>query len=185
MRHARRIEDVQAPIIPIIGDLIRRNPGTISLGQGIVSYGPPAGSARGRCGLSRARWPTTATARSKAPRSWWRRIARKLARENGIDVGPDRRIVVTAGGNMAFVNAVLAVTDPGDEVILAGAVLLQPRHGDRDGRVPHGGGADRRSTTSCGPTPSARPSRRARARSSPSRPTTRAAPSTRRRRCAR
>ena len=28
------------------------------------------------------------------------------------------RVVVTAGGNLAFMNAVLAVADPGDEVIL-------------------------------------------------------------------
>jgi hypothetical protein len=32
---------VQAPIVPIIGDLIRQSPGTISLGQGVVHYGPP------------------------------------------------------------------------------------------------------------------------------------------------
>jgi aspartate/methionine/tyrosine aminotransferase len=117
MRHARRIGDVQAPIIPIIGDLIRRNPGTISLGQGIVSYGPPPealavlqafprtpddhryGPVEGAPGLVDA-------------------IRRKLAVENGIEVGADRRVVVTAGGNMAFVNAVFAVTDPGDEVVL-------------------------------------------------------------------
>ncbi len=108
---------MQAPIIPIIGDLIRRHPGTISLGQGVVSYGPPAealavlgsfprtpddhryGPVEGEPGLVEA-------------------IRRKLAAENGIDLGSDRRIVVTAGGNMAFVNTVLAVTDPGDEVIL-------------------------------------------------------------------
>jgi aspartate/methionine/tyrosine aminotransferase len=117
MRRAQRIADVQAPIIPIIGDLIRRHPGTISLGQGIVSYGPPPqalavlqafprtvddhryGPVEGEPGLVEA-------------------IRRKLAAENALDVGPDRRIVVTAGGNMAFLNAVLAVTDPGDEVIL-------------------------------------------------------------------
>ena len=113
MRHAQRIAGVQAPIIPIIGDLIRRHPGTISLGQGVVSYGPPA-EALGRPAVaSRARPTITATARSRASRNWSRRIRRKLAAENGIDVGSDRRIVVTAGGNMAFVNAVLAVTDPG------------------------------------------------------------------------
>jgi aspartate/methionine/tyrosine aminotransferase len=117
MREARRIADVQAPIIPIIGQLIRQHPGTISLGQGIVSYGPPPealavlrsfprsaddhryGPVEGEPGLVDA-------------------IRRKLAAENGIDVAEGRRIVVTAGGNMAFVNAVLAVTDPGDEVIL-------------------------------------------------------------------
>jgi aspartate/methionine/tyrosine aminotransferase len=41
----------------------------------------------------------------------------KLTRENGLDLSKSR-VVVTAGGNMAFMNAVLAVADPGDEVIL-------------------------------------------------------------------
>jgi aspartate/methionine/tyrosine aminotransferase len=45
-------------------------------------------------------------------------IEAKLRRENGISVGTESRVVVTAGGNMAFMNAVLAVADPGDEVIL-------------------------------------------------------------------
>ena len=35
------MQAVQAPIIPILADLIRRTPGTISLGQGVVGYGPP------------------------------------------------------------------------------------------------------------------------------------------------
>src|SRR6185436_2120941 len=38
--------------------------------------------------------------------------------ENGINVGQGSRVVVTAGGNMAFINALLAVADAGDEVIL-------------------------------------------------------------------
>ena len=41
----------------------------------------------------------------------------KLTRENGIALD-GRKVVVTSGGNMAFLNAVLAITDPGDEVIL-------------------------------------------------------------------
>src|SRR5713101_3676553 len=36
-----RMDGVQAPIVPIIGDIIRQVPGTISLGQGVVHYGPP------------------------------------------------------------------------------------------------------------------------------------------------
>src|SRR4030095_7992557 len=36
-----RMDAVQAPIVQVIGDLIRRAPGTISLGQGVVHYGPP------------------------------------------------------------------------------------------------------------------------------------------------
>ena len=42
MYQPTRITDIQPPIIPILGELIRSTPGTISLGQGIVSYGPPA-----------------------------------------------------------------------------------------------------------------------------------------------
>jgi aspartate/methionine/tyrosine aminotransferase len=45
-------------------------------------------------------------------------IESKLVRENGIDVSTGSRVVVTAGGNMAFFNAVLAIADPGDEIIL-------------------------------------------------------------------
>jgi len=36
-----RMQAVQSPLIPIVGELIRSNPGTISLGQGVVYYDPP------------------------------------------------------------------------------------------------------------------------------------------------
>src|SRR4030067_93449 len=42
----------------------------------------------------------------------------KLRAENGIDAAFGRRILVTAGANQGFVNALLCVCDPGDEVIL-------------------------------------------------------------------
>ena len=35
------MDAIQAPIVAVVGDLIRQNPGTISLGQGVVHYGPP------------------------------------------------------------------------------------------------------------------------------------------------
>ena len=41
-RSALRMEGVDTPIIPTIAALVRDNPGTISLGQGVVNYGPPA-----------------------------------------------------------------------------------------------------------------------------------------------
>jgi aspartate/methionine/tyrosine aminotransferase len=37
-----RLASVETPIIPTIAALVRNNPGTISLGQGVVNYGPPA-----------------------------------------------------------------------------------------------------------------------------------------------
>jgi aspartate/methionine/tyrosine aminotransferase len=112
-----RLAAVQAPVIPIVGRWIAETPGTISLGQGVVSYGPPpeAVEAARRFGSALAdhRYgpveglPVLVEA-----------IERKLADENGIRVRPDSRLYVTAGGNQAFMNALLAVTDPGDEVIL-------------------------------------------------------------------
>ena len=45
-------------------------------------------------------------------------IAYKLRIENRINIGDANRIIVTAGANMAFLNILFAITDPGDEVIL-------------------------------------------------------------------
>ncbi|MFM6687577.1 MAG: pyridoxal phosphate-dependent aminotransferase, partial [Dolichospermum sp.] len=36
-----RMKGIQSPIIPVIGELIKNSPGTISLGQGVVHYQPP------------------------------------------------------------------------------------------------------------------------------------------------
>ena len=41
MYNSFRMQSVQSPIIPVVGELIRANPGTISLGQGVAYYGPP------------------------------------------------------------------------------------------------------------------------------------------------
>jgi aspartate/methionine/tyrosine aminotransferase len=108
---------VQAPVIPIVGRWIAETPGTISLGQGIVSYGPPPEVMQSLGGFG-----TTLAEHRYGPVEGSAElvglIEAKLARENGILVRPDSRVFVTAGGNQAFVNAVLAVTDPGDEIIL-------------------------------------------------------------------
>jgi len=117
MREAARMRAVQAPIIPILTDLVRRTPGTISLGQGIVAYGPPA-EALAVLGS----FPRTAEDHRYGPvegsADLVEAIWRKLESENGVRRDHRRRVVVTAGGNMAFVNAILAITDPGDEVVL-------------------------------------------------------------------
>lgn len=116
MRLPRRITDIQPPIIPILGELIRSNPGTISLGQGVVSYGPPQQAID-----ALASFGGQASDHRYGPVEGQQDlldvIADKLTTENGITLD-GRRVVVTAGGNMAFLNAILATTDPGDEVIL-------------------------------------------------------------------
>jgi len=41
MNLSTRMQSVQRPIIPIVGQWIRQHPGTISLGQGVVHFPPP------------------------------------------------------------------------------------------------------------------------------------------------
>jgi aspartate/methionine/tyrosine aminotransferase len=117
VRFPTRMDAVQAPIVAVIGDLIRQVPDTISLGQGVVHYGPPqAAVSVAREALAD---PDTHTYQDGAGnRSLIGAIEHKLQRDNGIDVARGSRVMVTAGGNMAFVHAVLAITQPGDEVIL-------------------------------------------------------------------
>ena len=116
MHRSLRMQSVQTPIIPVVGELIRANPGTISLGQGVAYYGPPPEAAQ-----------AIQTFLSDPENHKYKlvqgigelldAIEKKLATENGIDLD-GQRIVVTAGANMGFVNAILAITDPGDEIIL-------------------------------------------------------------------
>ncbi len=111
------MDAVQAPIVPVIGDLIRQSPGTISLGQGVVHYGPPAAALD----ALRAALETPSTHEYQDGRGLpglVDRLAIKLRAENGIDVTRGSRVMVTAGANMAFIHAVLAITEPGDEIIL-------------------------------------------------------------------
>ena len=64
-----------------------------------------------------ARRPTTTRTATGLP-ALVERLAHKLRTENGVDVDAGRRLMVTAGANMAFMHAVIAVTEPGDEIIL-------------------------------------------------------------------
>jgi aspartate/methionine/tyrosine aminotransferase len=117
MPESRRMAQVQTPIIPIVGDLVRATPGTISLGQGMVGYGPPrqAIEAARRAGDD---LPTHQYGAVEGTAALREALAAKLRGENRIAVGPEHRVVVTAGGNMAFLNAILAVADVGDEILL-------------------------------------------------------------------
>ena len=112
-----RMAAVQPPIVQVMGDIIRQVPGTISLGQGMVHYGPPPAAVDvARQAVSN---PDTHVYQDGAgTRALIGVIEDKLLRDNGIDVARGSRVMVTAGGNMAFVHAILAITQPGDEVIL-------------------------------------------------------------------
>jgi aspartate/methionine/tyrosine aminotransferase len=112
-----RMQSVQSPIIPVVGELIRQNPGTISLGQGVVSYNPPQQSF--------AKIPeflaNPDNHKYKAVEgipALQAAIAAKLKADNHIEINSKNCIVVTAGSNMGFMNAILAITSAGDEVII-------------------------------------------------------------------
>ena len=119
MSESRRLAAVQSPIIPVVADLIRAHPGTISLGQGVVNYGPPPAAldqiARFLAEPSNHKYQPVAGIPALVDA-----LEQKLAAENGVRVGAahGNRTMVTAGGNQAFLNAVLAIADPGDEFIL-------------------------------------------------------------------
>jgi aspartate/methionine/tyrosine aminotransferase len=117
LRQSDRLAAVQAPVIPIVGRWTAATPGTISLGQGVVSYEPPAEAVE-----AAKRFGATLADHRYGPVEGLpplvEALEAKLTRENGIAVRPRSRALVTAGGNQAFMNAVLAITDPGDEIIL-------------------------------------------------------------------
>ncbi len=116
MTVSHRLQSVQDPVIAVVNDLIQETPGTISLGQGVVHYGPPPETiekliefADGRGNHVYQDVPGIPTLREL--------INEKLASENNIDLS-EREVVVTAGSNMGFLNAVLSIADPGDEIVL-------------------------------------------------------------------
>ncbi|MBN1628329.1 MAG: pyridoxal phosphate-dependent aminotransferase [Thermoleophilia bacterium] len=111
------MQAVQIPIIPSVAALIRAHPGTISLGQGVVHYGPPQ-EAIDEIGSFLADPENHKYKPVHGIPALLEALTAKVRLENRIGMGPDSAIVVTAGANLAFVNALLAVTDPGDEVIL-------------------------------------------------------------------
>src|SRR5262249_33293033 len=82
-----------------------------------VHYGPPP-SAIEVARAAIANPDTHAYQDGNGNRALIGAIEDKLQRDNGIDTRRGSRVVVTAGGNMAFVHAVLAITEPGDEIIL-------------------------------------------------------------------
>ena len=118
MRISQRINSVQAPIIPIVGEWTRKTPGTISLGQGVVAYGPPS-EAIERIQHFADNAENHLYGPAQGIPELLRKIEQKLYADNSIDCKRQGyKIIVTAGSNMAFLNAILAITDPGDEIIL-------------------------------------------------------------------
>lgn len=112
-----RMDRVQSPLIPFVGELIQNNPGTISLGQGVVAYPPPEQAiASLQSFLAQPKNHLYQAVTGIEPLV--AAIKTKLATDNQIEINHHNCIVVTAGSNMGFMNALLAITQAGDEIIL-------------------------------------------------------------------
>jgi aspartate/methionine/tyrosine aminotransferase len=89
----------------------------ITLGQGVPGFGPPPAALD----AARAALATPATHLYCADAgllSLRTVLCERLRAHHGIDATPDE-VIVTAGGNQAFILAATTLLDPGDEVILS------------------------------------------------------------------
>lgn len=116
---SRRMGVIDAPIIPTVAALVRSVPGTLSLGQGVVHYGPPADLARAFEPMQRDPALHRYQSVFGCP-PLVEALRAKLRDENGIDCSPGSgaELMVSAGSNAALLAAVMAVGDEGDEFIL-------------------------------------------------------------------
>jgi aspartate/methionine/tyrosine aminotransferase len=114
---ALRLQQVQTPVIPVMGELIRAHPGTLSLGQGMVHWGPPPevlaclqDADPNDPGLNRY-------GAVQGDEQLLAALARWLQEQHQLDLH-DSALLVTAGSNMAFNAVAQVLCDPGDELIL-------------------------------------------------------------------
>ena len=117
MKNSQRLDAVQSPIIPYVGKLTRKHTGTISFGQGIAFYGPPP-QAFSKVQQCLADPSINKYGPVEGIPELQQALKHKLKAVNNINSNNENTIIVTAGSNMAFNTAILAITDPGDEVIL-------------------------------------------------------------------
>ncbi len=113
---SKRIAAVADPVIPVIASLIAENPGTMTMGQGVVGYSPPPEI-----------WAHIDTFRAQPRNHIYQDVdgipelrdalRAKITRDNRINV-QDSEVIVTSGSNMAFLHVVLAIADPGDDIII-------------------------------------------------------------------
>jgi aspartate/methionine/tyrosine aminotransferase len=106
----------EAPIVKLISDA-KLPSDVVDLGQGVPFYGPPKEAM-----LAAIEALQEESGFKYSPDSGFpelrETIARKLVSENGVEANPSSNIMVTAGANQAFVNAILSITRPGDDILV-------------------------------------------------------------------
>ncbi len=119
MEISRNIRSIQNPVIPIIGKLVAENPETISLGQGVIFYPPPQRVFTGVSSLDLNTPEINLYNPVGGIPVLLEKIKEKLWNDNRIAIRDGvNSVLVSSGANMAFFNALMSVTDPGDEIII-------------------------------------------------------------------
>lgn len=96
-----RMDLVQSPVIPVVGQWIVDSPGTISLGQGVAFY-PPPNEVAVAVRESLEQTPLHQYQPVAGIPSLISALTEKLRRDNDINLSSDQAVVVTAGANMGF-----------------------------------------------------------------------------------
>ena len=92
----------------------------ISLGQSVPFFGPPPEMIEAVRDALDSFGPRLHTYGPDAGIPELREaLARKLTDFNGVEVDPDRQLLVTPGSNQAFMVTMMTILDPGDEVAIA------------------------------------------------------------------
>lgn len=114
-RPSTRVAHLGTTIFAEMSALAART-GAVNLGQGFPdTSGPPELLDRARAAIAAGEnqyAPGLGTPELRAA------IARHQARHHGIELDPDREVVVTTGATEAIAAAVLGLVDPGDEVVV-------------------------------------------------------------------
>lgn len=119
MKVSAKISSIQDPVIPVVGKLVADNPGTISLGQGVVFYPPPSKVFLDIAKLDLSSSSINLYSPVGGIPLLLDKIKEKLRKDNSISIKEGRNsILVSSGANMAFFNVLQSIVDYGDEVII-------------------------------------------------------------------
>lgn len=114
---ARRLSSVLHPVIPKLGRLLRDHPGSLSLGQGIVSWGPPESVRSALSNLTTQSGSIDHYGPMGGDPELIERLTDVLRMRYKFDLD-ESCLIATAGSNMAFNAIAQVICDPGDQIIL-------------------------------------------------------------------
>jgi len=113
--YSRRIANLQPSDIRLMTRECERV-GGINLGQGLGDLPTPPSVKEGAIQAIRAGYNTYTPSEGIPGLRYC--VAEKLRRDNGLDVDPDKQIVISSGTTGAFASALTALLNPGDGILL-------------------------------------------------------------------